>query len=338
MNADGSGQRSISSGGHDDLAPAWYPSGGRIAFYSNQVGSGPRQLFDVQDTGLDRRQISTEPTIWHQDPAFARDGSRLAIWSPPPGGGPAEIFSLVPDGSGLLRLTDNNSVDLSPSWSPDSRQIAFISSRVGNSDVFVMNADGGNQHAVTFTAQEESDPDWGPAMAQAPGTGAGGGALVAIDADRDGIAAGVDCDDGNAAIRPGAREIPGNAVDENCDRVLGQFGRVTAPVSHYWRAGRRATRVVRLVAKQLPKNAKVEVRYRGRGCPLGRKTKRPRRGRVALHPLFGDRRLRVGTLVEVRITVPETIGKVVRYTMRPGRPPRSRVLCLAPGASAPGRC
>lgn len=341
MNADGSGQRSISSGGHDDLAPAWYPSGGRIAFYSNELGPGPRQLFDVEQTGLSRRQISIEAMIWHQDPAFAPDGSRLAVWSPPPGGGSAEIFSLVPDGSGLLRLTNNSSVDYAPAWSPDRRRIAFISTRVGNSDVFVMKADGGDQRAITSTAIEESDPDWGPtgsgssAVGQRPG---GGAAIGAIDVDRDGVASGVDCDDRNAAIRPGAREIPGNAVDENCDRVLGQFGRVTAPVANYWAAGRRTTRVVRLVAKELPKHARVEVRCRGRGCPFRTKTKRPRRRRAVLQPLFGDRHLRAGAVVEVRITAPEMIGKVVRYTMRPARPPRSRVLCVAPGESAPARC
>ena len=37
-----------------------------------------------------------------------------------------------------------------------------------------------------------------------------------VDADRDGVVAGVDCDDTRAAVRPGARDIAGNRIDEDC--------------------------------------------------------------------------------------------------------------------------
>ena len=40
---------------------------------------------------------------------------------------------------------------------------------------------------------------------------------VEPDADKDGYAADVDCDDDNASVHPGAGEICGNAVDDNCN-------------------------------------------------------------------------------------------------------------------------
>ena len=46
---------------------------------------------------------------------------------------------------------------------------------------------------------------------------------VNLDRDGDGFTRPVDCDDGNAGIRPNAPEVRGNAVDENCDRRAAEF-------------------------------------------------------------------------------------------------------------------
>ena len=40
------------------------------------------------------------------------------------------------------RLTNNAAFDIEPSWSPDGTKIAFASDRDGNSEIYVMNADG----------------------------------------------------------------------------------------------------------------------------------------------------------------------------------------------------
>ena len=47
---------------------------------------------------------------------------------------------------------------------------------------------------------------------------------------------------------------------------------------------------------------------------------------------------RVGTVVEIRVLAPDQIGKVLRYTMRSRKLPRSATLCLSPAARTPSRC
>ncbi len=43
--------------------------------------------------------------------------------------------------------------------------------------------------------------------------------LSPMDLDRDGFALGVDCDDADAEVHPGAAEVPGDGVDQDCDQA-----------------------------------------------------------------------------------------------------------------------
>lgn len=59
-------------------------------------------------------------------------------------------------------LTSDSANDLRPAWSADGRQIAFFSSRTGNYDIWVMNADGANQHQLTDDLADDRRPAWSP--------------------------------------------------------------------------------------------------------------------------------------------------------------------------------
>ena len=49
-----------------------------------------------------------------------------------------EIYVLDLQSQGLLRLTENGSLDTNPDWSPDGSRVAFTSNRDGDVDLYTM--------------------------------------------------------------------------------------------------------------------------------------------------------------------------------------------------------
>lgn len=65
--------------------------------------------------------------------------------------------------------------DYSPMWSPDGKQIVFSSTRSGNFQIYVMNADGSDVRRLTDRDGYDGDPSWSP-----------DGTKIAFCSDRDG--------------------------------------------------------------------------------------------------------------------------------------------------------
>jgi hypothetical protein len=84
------------------------------------------------------------------------------------------------DGSDARQLTDarrpsgRHARSWYPTWSPDGSQIAFMSDRNGNIDVFVMQSDGSRQANLTDNPSlDSSHPAWSPDGRQITFTAAG---------------------------------------------------------------------------------------------------------------------------------------------------------------------
>jgi hypothetical protein len=159
---------------------------------------------------------------------------------------------------------------------------------------------------------------------------------LATDLDGDGAAPPLDCNDGNAAIRPGASDTPGNGVDENCDGRDASFGLIEARLTGVWKLGRRTT-IGRLRVTDLPSGAKVQLRCAGRGCPFKRRSARVS-GKVADLKSLLRRPVAAGVKLEIRVTAPQRVGKVFLVTFRARKRPSRRELCLPPGATTPRAC
>ena len=173
-----------------------------------------------------------------------------------------------------------------------------------------------------------------------PPTGGGGNPPPppgVVDADRDGHQPPADCDDTNSTIHPGAPERAANGLDDDC--AGGDLpGRVTASIVNSWRVKDGRTIVRRLGVREAPAGAIAEVRCHGERCPWEKRSKATgARGGARLGHWF-KRGLRAGTVIEVRVTAPNAVGKVARYRLRRTKLPRVHRLCLPPGARRPGPC
>jgi Tol biopolymer transport system component len=65
------------------------------------------------------------------------------------------------DGTGLEPVTDPSGAwESQPSYSPNGDRILFVSRKTSKDtgDIWIMDADGSNAHALTSTAWEERDP------------------------------------------------------------------------------------------------------------------------------------------------------------------------------------
>jgi len=163
------------------------------------------------------------------------------------------------------------------------------------------------------------------------------------DNDGDGVTNARDCRPDDAGVRPGAKDIPGNGVDEDCSGRDAAYPRISARARVGVKLHARWAKVTRLVARDVPAGARVQLRCSGRSCPFAHTPAEtiPRASAAVslMNAKLRKARIRPVTTLEVRVTQSGRIGRVVRYRFaRRGRKPTERTLCLAPGATTPARC
>ena len=196
MDLDGSNQQMVSTGDGRTTCGFFYPDGESIIYASTHLGGAECppppdfsmgyvwaiyptfDIFRAAPDGSGLTRLTDEPG-YDAEPTVGPDG-RVVFTSVRDGD--MEIYSMNGDGTDVRRLTHRQGPDGGPFFSPDGSQIIFRGREISDGDeyadykrlldaglwrptsteVFVMDADGGNLRQVTDFGGASFAPYWHP--------------------------------------------------------------------------------------------------------------------------------------------------------------------------------
>lgn len=169
------------------------------------------------------------------------------------------------------------------------------------------------------------------------GTGAGGAPAAATDADADGSPRGIDCDDHDRAVHPGASEIPANGKDDDCDGLAASLTSPAIALAFAERHGPKATTFSKLTLTGAPAGATVtltcKTTKKAKGCPFATTSAKARAAKATsfTSKVFKNAKLPAGTVLEARVTAGATVAvHVERLTVRAAARPKRQTSCVNP--------
>jgi TolB protein len=156
IEADGSGQTTLTNDPANEITAAWSPDGSKIAFASNR--DGDLEVFVMNADGSDPVQITDNDAL-DCCARWSPDGTQLAFHSDRTGD--IDVFVMGADGSAQTNLTENPpAFDGDVDWSPDGTKVIFASDRSGEPQLFTINPDGSGLEQITTGLGY--NPSWSP--------------------------------------------------------------------------------------------------------------------------------------------------------------------------------
>ena len=164
---------------------------------------------------------------------------------------------------------------------------------------------------------------------------------IVLDRDADGFPVPADCNDANAAIRPGALEVKGNTVDENCDSRAEPFSLLRALVLNNWRstAGARSCGCCRCATRRGARGSCSAARGE---LSVAARADEDRAARPGADPAGQPPPAARDAASRGEADGPdhraETTGRTFTYTVKNGELPTWTVACRSPNESRSRAC
>jgi dipeptidyl aminopeptidase/acylaminoacyl peptidase len=202
---DGSAERALTFGDKNQYSPRWSPDGRRLAFLSGRRDEDKGEQVWILDLGGGEARQVTELKGGVDDLAWAPDGKRLVLaaedpdpaadlkddQAPPPividrfyfkedrtgylTDRHTHLYLLDLDSGKTVQLTSGKHDELLPAWSPDGRQIAYVSKRGADPDrsddwdIYLIGTEAGAaERQLTHSPEADGNPDWESPPAWSP--------------------------------------------------------------------------------------------------------------------------------------------------------------------------
>jgi len=139
-----------------ELSPAWSPEGNELIYVTNRENAyGTGGLWRLRlDSDAPAVSIRQEETSWKARPDWAHDGKRV-IWSSYEGRQWHQLWITTSTGGGdPIALTYGEFDVTSARWSPDGRNIAYITNESGTTEIWIQQIPGGQKHPVKAIQRE----------------------------------------------------------------------------------------------------------------------------------------------------------------------------------------
>jgi TolB protein len=142
----------------EDSVPEWSPDGSQIVFASNKHGDRKWRIYVISPD-----EVRGEGVEWAfgAKPDWSSNGSLIAYHGCDLRGDNCGVWVIKPGGFGPARLTTDAN-DTAPAWSPDGSQVAFISTRTGDWELYLVEVASGRETRLTNSPAADVAPTWSP--------------------------------------------------------------------------------------------------------------------------------------------------------------------------------